>query len=75
MSDEDDNIIDIGEEVPGESKTDRGRRRRRERQRKAKTGNNEKSTSRVFWIVFGSVLAVVSIRLFDRYFPKPAFES
>lgn len=67
MKDDDDNVIDIEAEEKGKET----RRERAWRRRRARTGaNGEKPTSKVFWIVVGSVLAVVTIRVFEKYFPK-----
>jgi hypothetical protein len=58
-------VIDIGEE----DEIRRGMRRRR--QRRAKTGQTEKPTSRVLWIVIGSVITIVVLRGIESYFPRP----
>jgi hypothetical protein len=69
----DDNIIDIESE---ESPITRGmgrRQARKARQTRARTGDNgEKPTSRIFWIVLGSVITVVTLRAMETYFPKHA---
>lgn len=60
-------VIDIeAEEGPLRSGL-RGRRAAR----RARTGQQpEKPMSRVFWISFGAVVTVVTLRLFERYVPR-----
>lgn len=67
-------VIDIdGEEITDDGERIRhglGRRARR-RQQRARTGNaKEKPISRMFWISFGAIVTVVTLRAFERYFPR-----
>lgn len=46
-------------------------RRARRRQQRARTGHaQEKPISRMFWISLGAIVTVVTLRAFERYFPR-----
>jgi len=58
-------VIDIDAEEPLKEGL-RGRRRNR----RARTGQTEKPISRTFWIVFGAVVTVFTLRAVDHYLPR-----